>query len=87
VELPLKHGAQPDFEDEYGRTPLSQAVMKGDETIVELLLRCDPRLDLKCGFGWTLLSHAVEQGSVAIVQLLLPHEVGLKSSYIYKIVR
>ena len=30
VELLLKNGAQPDFEDEKGRTPLSRAI-EGDE--------------------------------------------------------
>jgi ankyrin repeat protein len=41
VELLLKNGAQPDFEDEEGYTPLSRALDMGNVDIVQLLNR-DP---------------------------------------------
>jgi ankyrin repeat protein len=38
VDLLLKNGAQPDFEDEEGCTPLSRAIEKGNVAAVQLLL-------------------------------------------------
>ena len=38
VELLLKNGAQPDFEDEGGCTPLSRALEEEKAVVVELLL-------------------------------------------------
>jgi ankyrin repeat protein len=38
VELLLKNGAQPDFEDGNRCTPLSRAIEKGHAAVVELLL-------------------------------------------------
>jgi ankyrin repeat protein len=38
VELLLKNGAQPDFEDEYRCTPLPRAIEEGEVGVVELLL-------------------------------------------------
>jgi len=75
VELLLKYGAWPDFEDQYELTSLSQAVMKSEETVVELLVKYGAPRGLKNGFRWTLLSQAVEHGSATIVQQLLPQQV------------
>jgi ankyrin repeat protein len=38
VELLLKNGAQPDFEDEKGWTPLSRAIKGEHAVVVQLLL-------------------------------------------------
>ena len=38
VELLLKNGAQPDFEDEKGCTPLSRAIEGEHAVVVQLLL-------------------------------------------------
>jgi uncharacterized protein len=38
VGLLLRNGAQPDFEDENGCTPLSRAIERGNTGVVELLL-------------------------------------------------
>ena len=38
VELLLKNGAQPDFEDEKGCMPLSRAIEGDDAVVVQLLL-------------------------------------------------
>jgi len=43
VKLLLENGAQPDFEDEDGKTPLSRAVGAGQAVIVDLLnFYCTP---------------------------------------------
>jgi ankyrin repeat protein len=39
VELLLKNGAQPDFEDEDGQTPLSLAEHAGSAAVLQLLNR------------------------------------------------
>jgi ankyrin repeat protein len=45
VELLLKNGAQPDFENENGYTPLSRAIETGCMVIVELLLHQGAKVD------------------------------------------
>jgi ankyrin repeat protein len=47
VELLLDNGAQPDFEDESGQTPLSRAVNGGSVAIVQLLLAGEVKLHHK----------------------------------------
>jgi ankyrin repeat protein len=47
VKLLLENGAQPDFEDEEGQTPLSRAVEKGSVTVLQLLLAKEMRMDFK----------------------------------------
>ena len=39
VELLLKNGAQPDFEDVDGQTPLSRAKLAGNTAVLQLLNR------------------------------------------------
>jgi ankyrin repeat protein len=41
VKLLLENGAQPDLEDEDGKTPLSRALLKGKTGVIQLLRR-DP---------------------------------------------
>ena len=45
VKLLLENGAQPDFEDEDGQTPLSQTVEKGNVAVVQLLLAKEVKMD------------------------------------------
>jgi ankyrin repeat protein len=45
VELLLKNGAQPDFEDENGCTPLPRAIETGNAAVVELLLAQGAKVD------------------------------------------
>jgi ankyrin repeat protein len=73
VELLLaKDGVDPDSKDKYHRTPLSWAVIKGQEAVVELLLAkdgIDP--DPKDRYNETLLSLAANTGHSDIAKLLL----------------
>jgi ankyrin repeat protein len=47
VELLLRNGAQPDFEDKDRCTPLSRAVDKGKAAVVELLLAQGVKVDYR----------------------------------------
>ena len=47
VKLLLERGAQPDFEDEKGQTPLSRAVEEGRLVIMQLLLAKEAKMDFK----------------------------------------
>jgi ankyrin repeat protein len=47
VNLLLENGAQPDFGDENGQTPLSRAVEKGSVAVVQLLLAKEVKMDFK----------------------------------------
>ena len=47
MKLLLERGAQPDFEDEKGQTPLSRAVEKGSLAIIQLLLAKEAKMDFK----------------------------------------
>jgi ankyrin repeat protein len=47
VKLLLENGAQPDFGDENGQTPLSRAVEKGSVAVVQLLLAQEVKMEFK----------------------------------------
>jgi ankyrin repeat protein len=47
VKLLLENGAQPDFEDQKGQTPLSRAVEKGSVAVIQLLLAKEGEIDFK----------------------------------------
>jgi ankyrin repeat protein len=47
MKLLLENGAQPDFEDNNGQTPLSRAVENGNVAIVQLLLAKEAQMDFK----------------------------------------
>ena len=63
---------------------MSRAAERGDERVVELLLKNGAQPDFEDKNGQTPLSRAVEGRSVAIVQLLL--DQGVKTDYNYTIV-
>jgi ankyrin repeat protein len=52
VELLLQNGACPNFEDEYGQTPLARAVEEGSVPVLQLLLDGGAKIDYK----YTLVS-------------------------------
>ena len=47
VKLLLENGAQPDFGDINGQTPLSRAIWKGSVAVVQLLLAKEVKIDFK----------------------------------------
>ena len=50
MNLLLENGAQPDFEDEHGHTPLSRAVEEGSVAVVQLLLAKEVKMDFRYKF-------------------------------------
>jgi ankyrin repeat protein len=63
---------------------LSRAAEKGDNAVVELLLKNGAQPDLEDENGWTALSRAIEGGHATVVQLLLAQ--GVKVNYQYGVV-
>ena len=47
AKLLLENGAQPDFEDEDGQTPLSRAVERGSVAVVQLLITKQVKMNFK----------------------------------------
>ena len=47
VKLLLENGAQPDFEDENGQTPLSRAVERGNVVVAHLLIAKEAKINFK----------------------------------------
>jgi ankyrin repeat protein len=63
---------------------LSRAAEKGDEAVVELLLKNGAQPDLEDENKWTALQRAIEGGHAVVVQLLLAQ--GAKVNYQYEVV-
>jgi ankyrin repeat protein len=75
----ISEGANVDFQDEYGRTPMSWAAEGGHEAVVKLLLeQYEVQYDSKDNGDQTPLSRAAEGGREAVVELLVK---GFKSQY------
>ena len=68
----IGRGANVDFQDKYGRTPLSLAAKEGKEALVKLLLETRKvNIGSKDRDGRTPMSWAAEGGHEAVVKLLL----------------
>ena len=63
---------------------MSRAAEKGDEAVVELLLKNGAQPDLEDEKRCTALSRAIEEGHALVVQLLLAQ--GVKVNFCYKVV-
>jgi ankyrin repeat protein len=58
VQLLLRNGACPDFEDEDGQTPLARAVERGRVAVVQFLLDRKAKID----YSYTLVSESNDIG-------------------------
>ena len=70
MTLPFRKGAQVDYVDRHGRTPLMYAVWNGHITVARRLLRAGARTDLEDDIGGTALSYAVCSGHNDMLELL-----------------
>jgi len=82
VQLLLAKGANPNSQDNDGRTPLSYTAEKGRPEEAKLLLAANGILpNLGDKYGLTPLAHAVESGNDVIVRLLLSrHDVDMNAA-------
>ena len=71
VELLLEKGAELEYRDEHGQTPLLLAASHGHEATVKMLLQGGAEPDSKDEFGRTPLSWAAEKGHEAVIKLLM----------------
>ncbi|KAK6351852.1 hypothetical protein TWF718_004997 [Orbilia javanica] len=75
VRLLIAKGSRPDLEYEKGLTPLSDALDRGNQSIIELLIAGlegeYANVDSKDQNGVSLLSRAVGKGNLAVVEVLL----------------
>jgi cytohesin len=72
AKLLLEHGADPNIQDNNGRTPLHWAAWKGHLEVVELLLEhgADPNVQ---DYGGMTPLHYAATGHLEVVELLLEH--------------
>ena len=69
----LKQGADVNYEDSYGKTPLSNAVINGNADMVSLLLENGADIECKSKYkgGLTPLQRAFTKGNKEIIKLLI----------------
>ncbi|MEM4331760.1 MAG: ankyrin repeat domain-containing protein [Candidatus Micrarchaeia archaeon] len=66
----IKKGADPNFRDERGFTPLFYAVIKGNYDIAEFLISQNADVNVKAKYEGDLMMYAVFTGNVNLVRLL-----------------
>ena len=71
VREPLKRGADVNWKDSFGWTPLYRACLHNRSDIVKELLKYNPKLNQKTNIGNTTAHTACECGSLDCVKLLL----------------
>ena len=65
--------------DDYGRTPLIQAVCNGDKDIVEVLLTYNVDINARDNSGRTALHWAADTGQVEVMKLLLAQKADVNA--------
>ena len=71
VEYLIQEGAQLNFPDRLGRTPLHWATRKGDPLLVRIFISNGVDISLKDCWGHTALWNAVRENRVEIAQILI----------------
>ncbi|KAK3372615.1 ankyrin repeat-containing domain protein [Podospora didyma] len=74
----IKHGADTNAPDGFGRSPLTVAAMAGDQRIVMHLADNGAHLDMQDHDGVTALGHAVASGQLEIVEFLANRNADLE---------
>jgi hypothetical protein len=69
--LPTSAGANLNWQDKYGSTPLHWAARNGHQVIVQILLAAGAKVDMQTKYGYTSLHCASLNGHQAVVQVLL----------------
>lgn len=73
VEQMLANGADPNYLNDLGGTPLTWAVAWDREEVVECLLRNGAEVELPARPARSALMHAASRGNEAMVSLLMAH--------------
>ena len=84
VKTLLERGADVNFTDFIGRTPLMEAAQSGHENVVKLLLEKGANVNSKDKFGQSSLSLAAEKGHQGVVRLLLEKGADIDSKDVNK---
>jgi ankyrin repeat protein len=83
AQLLIAYGANVNVKDESDRTPLHEALSRGDSDMVKLLLAHGAKLNVKDQTGRTPLHEAASGGNVDLVRLLVAHgaETSIEDTY------
>lgn len=73
VELPLKHGANPNISGNFFEHALYYAAEFGLVEIARLLIRHEANLEVKNPGGFTLVLEAARKGQLKVMELLLAY--------------
>ena len=71
MRLLFEKGVDPDFKNEYNRTPLSWVAEDGHDAVIKLLLEKGVDPDFKNKYCQTPLSWVAEDGHETVINLLL----------------
>jgi len=82
VEMLLKNGANPNYRDKDGWTPLHYAAYRGRVDVAELLIKHGAEINAKDNDGATPLHLAAQKGHVDVAELLIKYsaEVNARSN-------